>query len=450
LNFNSKRVRILKQDAISNGPVVYWMSRDQRLNDNWAYIYALELANKNQSQLNIVFTLTKDYPSANLRHFDFMLKGLIEVETKLRSKSIPFIVLMGNPAITLDKYLREIGSSALVSDFDPLMIKRQWKKELNKKINIPHFEVDAHNIVPCWIASNKQEFGAYTIRPKISKLLPEFLTDFYESQPIIKSPLHENDWNTIYKWLDLSNTVKPVDWIESGEDEALKVLIRFINKGLNGYSNRRNDPNEDGQSNLSPYLHFGQISAQRVAIEVTKSPANEEDKRALLEELIVRRELSDNFCFYNENYTNFEGFPDWAKKTLNEHRTDEREFIYSLDQLENSKTNDQLWNAAQFEMVIRGKMHGYLRMYWAKKILEWTASPEEAIKFAIHLNDKYSLDGRDPNGYAGIAWSIGGLHDRAWGKRAVFGKIRYMNYNGCKRKFDVQMYITRINKLVNK
>jgi deoxyribodipyrimidine photo-lyase len=426
------------------------MSRDQRVGDNWAYNHALELANTNRSQLYVVFTLTKDYPLANLRHYDFMLRGLMEVETKLRTKDIPLIILFGDPTITLNKYLREIGCSALVSDFDPLLIKRQWKNELNDKIDISHYEVDTHNIVPCWIASNKQEFGAYTLRPKISKLLPEFLTDFDEYQPRIKSPLTKNDWNTIYKWLDLSDAVKPINWIKPDEDEALKVLKRFINKGLNGYATRRNDPNEDGQSNLSPYLHFGQISAQRVAIEVTKSQASDEDKKAFLEELIVRRELSDNFCYYNNNYAIFEGFPDWAKKSLNEHRTDEREFIYSMDQLENSITHDQLWNAAQKEMVIKGKMHGYLRMYWAKKILEWTSSPEEAIKFAIYLNDKYNLDGRDPNGYAGIAWSVGGVHDRAWGNRAVSGKIRYMNYNGCKRKFDIQKYITKIHNLEHK
>ncbi len=162
-----------------------------------------------------------------------------------------------------------------------------------------------------------------------------------------------------------------------------------------------------------------------------------------MEELIVRRELSDNFCFYNSDYDQFSGFPEWAQKTLNEHRGDKREFIYSLEQFEHGKTHDDLWNAAQLQMVLTGKMHGYMRMYWAKKILEWTGSPEDALEIAIHLNDKYELDGRDTNGYVGVAWSIGGVHDRAWQERPVFGKIRYMSYAGCKRKFDVSTFIEK-------
>ena len=203
----------------------------------------------------------------------------------------------------------------------------------------------------------------------------------------------------------------------------------------------------NGQSNLSPYIHFGHLSAQRVAIEVTKAVAPQEDKSAFLEELIVRRELSDNFCLYNPDYDNVNGFHQWASSTLNNHKDDEREFIYALNEFENALTHDPLWNAAQLEMVKTGKMHGYMRMYWAKKILEWTKSPEQAMEFAIYLNDKYSLDGRDPNGYTGIAWSIGGVHDRAWSERPIFGKIRYMNYNGCKRKFDVNSYISAVSKI---
>ena len=176
-----------------------------------------------------------------------------------------------------------------------------------------------------------------------------------------------------------------------------------------------------------------------------KSKLQKEDKDAFLEEMIIRRELSDNFCEYEPEYDQFEGFHAWSQKTLNEHRNDEREYIYPLGQFEAAETHDDLWNAAQNEMKITGKMHGYMRMYWAKKILEWTPSPEIAQQIAIDLNDKYELDGRDPNGYTGIAWSIGGIHDRAWFERPIFGKIRYMNYNGCKSKFDVMKYIEMHN-----
>ena len=242
-------------------------------------------------------------------------------------------------------------------------------------------------------------------------------------------------------------TVSEADWITPGEKASLRVLKGFIEKKLGSYETGRNDPSADGQSDLSPYLHFGQISAQRIAIEVSKTNAAKKSREAFLEELVVRRELSDNYCYYNRNYDNVEGFPEWAKKTLHAHRNDKREYLYVRAQFENGETHDDLWNAAQMEMVKRGKMHGYMRMYWAKKILEWTGSPEQAMEVAVYLNDKYELDGRDPNGYTGIAWSIGGVHDRAWNERPVFGKIRYMSYNGCKSKFDIKKYIHTVQSI---
>jgi deoxyribodipyrimidine photo-lyase len=224
---------------------------------------------------------------------------------------------------------------------------------------------------------------------------------------------------------------------------AHQHLFGFITHGLAGYDALRNDPNADGQSGLAPWLHFGQLSAQRVALEASRAEGGTASGDAFLEELVVRRELADNFCWHNLNYDRVEGFPAWALKSIDEHRHDHREFVYPSEQFEAGQTHDPLWNAAQSQMVASGRMHGYLRMYWAKKILEWTASPESAMETAIHLNDRYQLDGRDPNGYAGIAWSIGGVHDRAWGERPVFGKIRYMNAKGCQRKFDAERYIQR-------
>jgi deoxyribodipyrimidine photo-lyase len=212
---------------------------------------------------------------------------------------------------------------------------------------------------------------------------------------------------------------------------------------LNGYAEKRNDPNLSWQSGLSPFLHFGMISARSVAIAVKGSSAPAVDKEAFLEELIVRRELSDNFCFYNRKYDQVDGFPSWAKETLREHLRDQRDYVYSEDDLERSRTHDPLWNAAQTQMVREGKMHGWLRMYWAKKILEWSQTPEEALRIALNLNDRYEMDGRDPNGYVGAAWSIGGVHDRAWNERPIFGKVRYMNLNGARRKFDVDQFVSR-------
>ena len=237
------------------------------------------------------------------------------------------------------------------------------------------------------------------------------------------------------------NSVPDFSGIIPGESAAQTALKEFVFNGLNGYAVNRNDPVKKAQSNLSPYLHFGNIAPQRVALNIEKHCPEGDDKASFLEELIIRRELSDNFCLYNPNYDTFEGFKEWAKITLNEHRNDRREYIYSLNEFEYSNTHEDLWNAAQNELRNKGKIHGYMRMYWAKKILEWSASPEEAMRTAVYLNDKYSLDGRDPNGYAGCAWAIGGIHDRPWAEREVFGKIRYMNENGCRRKFDVDGYV---------
>jgi deoxyribodipyrimidine photo-lyase len=296
------------------------------------------------------------------------------------------------------------------------------------------------------MASPKQEYGAYTLRPKINRLLSDFLEDFpaLKKHPFFwKEAERETDWTTLNANLKADPGLAPAIKMPSGAKAAREALKSFAGKGLAYYIVDRNDPVKDGQSNLSPYLHFGHIAAQRVALEIRKSAAPADCKAAFLEELIIRRELSDNYCFYNPGYDRVDGFPGWARATLDRHRGDPRDALYSLEQFELGETHDNLWNAAQLEMVRTGKMHGYLRMYWAKKILEWTESPEEALKTAIILNDRYELDGRDPNGYTGIAWSIGGVHDRAWGERNVFGKIRYMSYNGCKSKFNVEAYIRK-------
>lgn len=442
---NLKRVNQQKDVQYGNGPVIYWMQRDQRGNDNWALIYAIEKAKELKTQPIVIFCLVPTFLQATLRQYGFMLKGLEEVEKSLTKFNIPFYLLLGEPGSEIPKFVKRIKASALISDFNPLRVVRNWKKEVIAKLDIPFFTVDAHNIVPAWEVSNKQEFGAYTIRPKIKRQLDQYLDEFPK---LVKQKSHDIksekvDWNNARKKLKINFDVNEVDWIKPGEKAALKILDSFFEERLSGYNEKRNDPNENVSSNLSPYLHFGQISAQRIALETYKRKHNIETKDAFLEELIVRRELSDNFCFYNKNYDSFDGFPEWAKKTLNEHRKDKREFTYNLEQFEKAKTHDDLWNAAQIEMVKTGKMHGYMRMYWAKKILEWTETPEEALEFSIYLNDKYELDGRDPNGYTGCAWSIGGVHDRAWTERPVFGKIRYMNYNGAKRKFDVKRYIQK-------
>lgn len=446
MHVNPARIRTIHpgKGVGGTGPVIYWMSRDQRLHDNWALAYAQEQAMQKKTGLIIVFCLVPSFLGATIRQYDFLLRGLEELEISAKEKGYGFQLLIGSPAEVLGSFLENMRASLLVRDVSPLRIYQDWRRHIVREAgDVPIVEVDAHNIVPVWHASTKREFGAYTLRPKLHRLLPEFLTEFPSLKKMDIHPPHlqKIDWEKARASLKIDQTISIVDWIEPGEKAAKQALRMFIDHRLSGYDEGRNDPNKDQQSNLSPYLHFGQISAQRIALEVQKSSAPKKDRDAFLEELVVRRELSDNFCYYTPNYDTVEAFADWAKQSIEEHRNDAREYLYTLKQFEKAQTHDALWNAAQRQMAMTGKMHGYMRMYWAEKILEWTPSAEEAMKIAIELNDRYELDGRDPNGYAGIAWSIGGTHDRAWFERPVFGKIRYMNANGARTKFDVNKYI---------
>jgi len=443
-----RRIQKLNNIEILNkGPVIYWMSRDQRVEDNWALLYAQEIAIERKLPLAVVFCLNPKFLEATIRQYDFMIKGLIEVEKELTDLNISFFLLEGNPEEEISNFCKSNNSSALITDFSPLKIGRKWRNKIAKEVDCHMSEVDTHNIVPCFYVSDKQEFAAYTIRPKIKKLLPEFLT----SIPKVKHQKHtikkeKIDWEKVYNKLDIDFTVKPVEWINPGYKNGMKMLHNFLKNKIDSYNDDRNNPTLEKISNLSPYLHFGQLSSQRIAYETNENISGTK-KDSFLEELIVRKELADNYCYYNQNYDNTQGFPNWAQDSHKLHVKDKRDYIYSKHEFEVAKTHDPLWNAAQLEMVKSGKMHGYLRMYWAKKILEWTETPEEAVKVAIYLNDKYELDGRDPSGYTGIAWSIGGVHDRPWFTHKIFGKIRYMSFNGCKNKFKVDKYIQKVNNL---
>ena len=444
-----RRWRVLSEGAPGPGPVIYWMSRDQRVRDNWALLFAQQVALEQRRPLLIVFNLVPRFLDATLRQYCFMLTGLEQVQVSAAKLNIPLVLLRGEPVRAVVRYARKTNVAAIVTDFSPLRLPRHWRRSVSEAVTAPVYEVDAHNVVPVWEVSDKLEYAAYTIRPKIHRLLPDVLTPFPK---VAKHPFRcdmmipEIDWHAARRTLRVDRSIGPIDGVRAGEEAARATLDAFLSHRLAGYDEQRNDPTLDGQSGLSPYLHFGQLSAQRVALDVAPRDQALASQEAFFEELIVRRELSDNFCLHNPHYDSFDGFPDWARKTLTEHRGDPRRYLYTREQLEAAETHDDLWNAAQREMVSCGKMHGYLRMYWAKKILEWTPSPEEALAEAIYLNDRYALDGRDPNGYVGCAWSVGGVHDRAWPERDIFGKIRYMSYDGCKRKFDVAAYINRITQ----
>lgn len=458
--FNKKRTKVLTLPDIeevkekSNG-IVYWMSRDQRIQDNWALLYAQRTAIKYEVPLYICFCIVPKFLDATIRQFRFMLRGLEEVAEEAKQLNISFHLLEGRVVDVLPEFVERRNIGAVITDFSPVRIIKQWTEELSARMaakGVAVCQIDGHNVVPVWVASEKCEYGARTIRPKIHRHLTEFLTEF---PPVISHPFSvpeefeskQIDWKQVEDNLEVNREVGDCQWITAGTSAAFQMLQDFIDNRLKHFGGKRNDPNIDCLSNLSPYFHFGQISPQRVILEVNKSKSKlKESVDAFVEETVVRRELADNYCYYNDNYDNIEGAHDWAKKTLNDHKKDKRDYLYSLEQLETARTHDQLWNAAQRQMTRDGKMHGFMRMYWAKKILEWTKSPEEALRIAIHLNDKYELDGRDPNGYVGCMWSICGLHDQGWAERKVFGKIRYMNDKGCQRKFDVNEYINKYRK----
>ena len=481
--------------ATAHECVVYWMSRDQRTQDNWALLYARERSVELQLPLCVIFSVVPTFLEATIRQFQFMLRGLSECEGALNSVGIPFFLLTGHPTATVPTFVKEVKPALLITDYSPLRVGRDWKENIGSQLpNVPFEEVDAHNIVPVWMASPKIEYAARTIRPKINKQLDRYLVEIpaLEAHPFpwsasvpvscvnvatdasgassssssssaattttTHSTTHSTassiDWAAVTASLQVNRDVPEVDWILPGEAAAKAGLHEFLTQRFHLYA-KRNDPNVNGCSNLSPWLHFGQISAQRCALEAKKMPSHNGGRDSFLEEIIIRRELTDNYCHYNKDgYDTLNGlYPQynndsWAQKSLHIHAGDTREHVYSRDQFEQSQTHDDLWNACQLEMVHRGKMHGFLRMYWAKKILEWTPNPEVALTTAIYLNDKYELDGRDPNGYVGCAWAIAGLHDQGWREREVFGKVRYMNYAGCKRKFSIPNYVERIKKMV--
>lgn len=449
-----RALTIRRCEEKKGAPVIYWMSRDQRAIDNYALLFALEKAKLLESPLAVLFCLVGEFLSATDAQFYFMLKGLKETAEQLRHLGIPFFLLKGDPSDEIPKAVQQMKASALVTDFDPIKIKREWKKEVFGKIDCSIYEVDAHNVVPCFYASDKQEFSAFTFRKKVSNLIPQFLTDI--PQDNVKLPeitcAPSNAFSIDAAIADIEKRLhekcfSSLRFFSPGHTNGMRVLKNFIEKKLEDYSKKRNDALADVESGLSPYIHFGQISAQRIAFEVKKSGCNKESIDQFLEQLIIRREVADNFCYYNLDYDSVKGFPIWARQTLHEHIGDQREFIYNLEEFENAKTHDEVWNCAQIELRIKGKIHNYLRMYWGKKILEWSPDPTTALNIGNYLNNKYALDGRDPNGYVGVAWCIGGVHDRPFTERKIFGKIRYMSKAALERNFDLKRYVEQVRKL---
>ncbi len=456
---HNERIEYLNSNTFQKGDyILYWMQASPRSHYNHTLEYAIEKANEIEKPLITYFGINENFPNANYRHYYFLIQGLKETELFLEKRNIPMVLLQENPA----QGAIELSRNAVltITDMGYLKIQREWREKVASAIKCPLIQVETNVIVPVQTASPKEEYSAGTIRKKIQRELDYFMVPLKE-RSLEKSSL-DFDLNTNSKLdskkFDLENLEKSIKNLKLKEDispgifqggtnNALNLFNSFVENKLDKFEDLRNDPSEDYLSNMSPYLHFGQISPLYLALEVSKIESPGKD--SFLEELIIRRELSMNLAHYNDNYDRFDCLPDWAKKTLLEHRNDIREYSYTLEELETSKTHDPYWNAAQKEMVVTGKMHGYMRMYWGKKILEWANDPQNAYDIAIYLNDKYEIDGRDPNGYTGVAWCFG-KHDRAWKEREIFGKVRYMNANGLKRKFKIEKYVDRVNQLEQK
>ncbi len=430
--------------------VVYWMQRAQRAFDNAALDVAVAVANDLRKPLVVFFAPVPFYPKANARHFRFLADGIADISERLAQRRIGF-VFRPYPDHSLLKFCSEVAPCLVIGDENPLRETEQWRATVARDLRVPLWTVDADVVVPSKLLQ-KEHYGARTIRPRLHQLLPRFLRPS-ENAPARVSwtapaggheQISSDDFTR--NWT-LDRDVAPVRAWRGGSKEGLRRLKVFVDTRLVDYADHRARPEIDGTSRLSPYLHFGHLGPHTVALAIKATDAPEVAKQAFLEQLIVRRELAVNFVRFNPLYDSMECLEPWADRSFAQHASDRRPILYGEDRLDNADTHDPLWNAAQKQLVLTGWMHNYLRMYWAKKILEWSPSVAAGYQRAIWLNDRYHLDGRDPNGYAGIAWAIVGKHDRPWFERPVFGQVRYMSLASTGRKFDSKRYIELVSRL---
>ncbi len=436
--------------------VVYWMQRAQRGVDNHAVNLAVKIANELDLPLVVYFAGISNFPHANLRHYVFLQQGLPDIEQELAKRNIAFVMRRA-PHESHLRFLHDVGAAVCIGDENPMREPERWRRELAERLTIPFWTVDTDVVIPSMLIE-KAQYGAYTIRPRLYRLLPEYLVPY-------QNPHGRHEWkrpqgfhadsltdDMTAGWKDLDRTVGPVEAWTGGTAAGLKRLKHFTSQLLASYDTARNKPEVDGSSAMSPYLHYGHVGPQTIALAVAEAaegdPKMQTAKDSYFNELIAWRELAVNLVKYqNDTYDSWECAENWACQSIAEHARDERERIYKLAQLERAETYDDLWNAAQIQMVEHGWMHNVMRMYWAKKILEWTPDVATAVRYAIYMNDKYFLDGRDPNGYAGVAWSMVGKFDRPWFDRPIFGKIRYMSGGSTGKKFDSARYIRQMQAL---
>ncbi|MGI9047968.1 MAG: deoxyribodipyrimidine photo-lyase [Rubrobacteraceae bacterium] len=448
-----ERIRRLNEKDVREGEyVLYWMQSSQRAQYNHALEHAIQRANDLDQRLLVVFGLTDGYPEANLRHYTFILEGLKDAQDALKERGIKMVVRRGSPdEVALDAGK---GASLIVTDRGYMRPQRRWREKVASEAGCFVEQVESDVVVPVELASGKRETAARTLRPRIHEHLEDFLVELSPT-PVEKQSVNMgedgidlDDIVAVLEDMDLDRSVEPLSHLyRGGSTEARRILDSFLENNFGTYVKNRNQPQTDDVSHMSKYLHFGHVSPVQLALAIRDSGAQREDVDSYLEEVIVRRELSMNFVYYTPDYDSYSSLPDWAKKTLEEHKEDGREYSYSREQLENAGTHDPYWNAAMNEMRYTGYMHNYMRMYWGKKILEWSNTPEYAYRTTLYLNNKYFLDGRDPNSYANVSW-VFGQHDRGWKEREVYGKVRYMSSGGLERKAKPEQYVEKVEQRI--
>jgi deoxyribodipyrimidine photo-lyase len=437
-----------RKPCVEGDYVLYWMQQSQRAEENLALEHAIRTANSLRLPTVVAFGLTDDYPEANLRHYVFMLEGLREVRRQLLKRNIPFVVQHGEPPEVALRLARR--ASVIVCDRGYLRHQKMWRSQVSREAPCLVQQVECDAVVPVAVASEKKEHSARAFRSRVLRLQHLFLDPLRPIGPVIpcRNPGIESvnleDEDSVFEILRIDTGIKPVPLFAGGTRAAKTRLARFIGSGLAGYAENRNQPGMENLSHMSPYLHFGQIAPAYIARKIRFSHGGTaKDRESFLDELIVRRELSINFVHHAEDYDCFSSLPSWAQASLQQHIGDRRFKIYSREELEGAETHDPYWNAAMNEMKWTGYMHNHMRMYWGKQILAWSRTPETAFQTALELNNKYFLDGRDPNSYANVGW-IFGLHDRPWPEREVYGIVRSMTIDGLKRKADPEAYVRRV------
>jgi len=440
-----ERIELFNDGRTGGAYILYWMQSAVRSRYNHALEYAIEESNRSKKPLYVIFLIHPVYQGVDARINKFFTEGLSDVSHALMDRGISFSVFSGDPVNSIVKAAED--ACLLVMDKGWTRNQRTWRSQVISEVSCKVAVIETNLIVPVTVASPKEEWSAGTLRPKLARVITKFLvpvtsnavnyetasTDIFTDFKLSALNLEDNGQKGLYH----------PERLKGGETFAGLQLEWFLSGVIDSYEKSRNDPTANASSRLSAYIHFGHISPLEVALRVLEKKS--QAGAAFLEQLIVRRELSHNFVCYNPYYDSFECLPGWAKKTLVRHSNDNREYTYCLEEFENAATHDRIWNAMQTEILRTGYLHGYLRMYWGKKILEWSRTPEEGYRIAVILNDRYQYDGRDPNGYAGVAWCFG-KHDRPWKERDIFGTVRYMNESGLKRKFRVDGWCGRVEK----